>query len=149
MHWLKFRGVAPLAPLLAPALTGVLPVVAPVPVLQRHGALVPVPLHRRRQRTRGYNQSERLAAAVAALTGIPLCDVLQRTSATAPQTHLPPDLRARNVAGAFTVRAGARLPSYVLLIDDVLTTGATLQAAAAAIRQPSDAREVWGVTVAR
>jgi ComF family protein len=89
--------------------------------------LVPVPLHPRRERRRGYNQARKLGARVAAASGIALDEVLVRTRSTAQQVGLDAAARRANVRGAFAVRAGrnVRGGSY-LLIDDVLTTGATL-----------------------
>jgi ComF family protein len=111
-------------------------------------ALVPVPLGRRRLRRRGYNQAEVLAAAVSARTGIPVCaGLLVRTRETRTQTALGPAERWANVAAAFA--AGERpAGTRVALVDDVLTTGATLAACAAALAA-SGARTVGAVTFAR
>ena len=96
--------------------------------------LVPVPLHLQRLAGRGYNQSVWLGAAVSRTSGVPMIvDALKRTRDTRSQGTLSESARARNVAGAFAVRPrhkqrveGAR----ILLIDDVLTTGATVNACA-------------------
>lgn len=110
--------------------------------------LVPVPLGRRRLRTRGYNQAALLAKALAARTGIPAREgLLARTRDTRTQTALGPTERWANVAGAFRAvvpLAGTR----VALVDDVLTTGATLAACAAALAA-SGAAAVGAVTFAR
>jgi ComF family protein len=112
-------------------------------------ALVPVPLGRRRLRERGYNQAEVLAAAVAARTGVPVYPgVLVRTRDTRTQTALGPSQRRANVAGAFGARDRLPAGTRVALVDDVLTTGATLAACAAALA-PSGARAVGAVTFAR
>ena len=102
----------------------------------RPDAIVPVPLHRRRQLERGYNQSERLAAGIGEVLERPVrTDLLTRPRATRSQTALSQLERWRNVADAFSltdpeVVAG----NHVLLVDDVLTTGATAVAAAAPLR---------------
>lgn len=97
-------------------------------------ALVPVPLHRRRRRERGYNQAEELAKALSAASGIPVRDLLYRGRATAAQMSLNALLRGQNTAGAFGVYEGEELPRRILLIDDIYTTGSTVEACAAAIR---------------
>ena len=98
-------------------------------------ALVPVPLHPRKQRQRGYNQSHVIAAAICdAVPGTRLCDCLQRTRFTSSQTLLNREQRLDNMAGAFVLRPGLQVPTArLILVDDVLTTGATLGAARAAL----------------
>jgi ComF family protein len=98
------------------------------------GLLVPVPLHRRRLRTRGYNQAALLAGALARTAGLPVdLGALVRRRDTPSQTHLDAGARARVLDGAFAVRR--RLDDCcVLLVDDVITTGATASACAAALR---------------
>lgn len=111
-------------------------------------ALVPVPLHPRRQRSRGYNQAEVLALAVGQALGLPVWRALRRTRATASQVyHHSAAARARNMAGAFAACepvAGLTL----LLIDDVVTTGSTLAACARAL-QEAGAAQVLGLTFTR
>ena len=97
----------------------------------RPDALVPVPLHARRIRQRGYDQALELARPLA----LPLrADLLQRIRATAAQSELDAGQRQRNLARAFAVADQAALPAHVALVDDVMTTGATLAAAAHALR---------------
>ncbi len=110
-------------------------------------SLIPVPLGARRQRERGYNQSERLAAAVGRLSGVPVrSELLRRTRETRSQTALTPEERQANLAGAFRCD-GARGMAAVL-VDDVFTTGATLVAAAAALAAGGAVR-VEAITFAR
>lgn len=109
----------------------------PADVMAERAALVPVPLAADRERERGYNQSALLACALAPHWGVPVWeDVLTRTRTTGTQTRLTPEERRRNVSGAFAVGAdaGARLRgAHVVLVDDIITTGATLSACAAAL----------------
>ena len=92
--------------------------------------LIPVPLHRRREQQRGYNQSEMLCRGIALQTGRPVSTGnLVRTVNTASQTHMNIDERAANVHGVFTVRQPAKLAGlHILLVDDVITTGSTTSA---------------------
>ena len=97
-------------------------------------AVVPIPLHPSRRRRRGFNQAERLARRVAERLGLPLrADLLRRVRATAPQATLDAEQRATNIDDAFA--AAADPPPALLLVDDVSTTGATLAAAAKALRE--------------
>lgn len=109
----------------------------PDDVTRERTALIPVPLARTRERERGYNQSGLLARAVAAKWEIPVWeDVVVRGRATASQTRLTPEQRRRNVSSAFSVgpRLGARLRgAHIMLVDDVVTTAATLNACATAL----------------
>lgn len=140
---LKFRG----ATLAAQAMAAQIAAGAPRGVLDG-GRLVPVPLHPRRLRRRGFNQAERLAAAIAARTGLPLCDCLERGGPAATQVGRDRSTRLGGVAGTVSVRAGAPLPGKAVLVDDVATTGATLAACAEALRT-GGVREVAAVAYAR
>lgn len=101
---------------------------------ERPAALIPVPLHPMRLRTRGYDQALELARPLARALQIPLLDdALQRRRETAPQSELDAIARRRNLRGAFALRTGAVVPAHVALVDDVMTTGATLHAAARAL----------------
>lgn len=113
--------------------------------LPRPDALVPLPLHRARLRQRGYDQALELARPLAKALALPLrSDLLHRRKATAAQSRLDADARKRNLRGAFAVNLQVSLPAHVALIDDVMTTGATLHAAAAALRKAGVARvEAW------
>ncbi len=113
--------------------------------------LVPVPVHAGRRRERGYDQAELIAAAAADALGRPWVPGLERRRATAPQFRLDRRHRAANVDDAFGLRtaAGAAIRGrWVLLVDDVVTTGATLCAAARALLD-AGALAVSAVTVAR
>ncbi len=101
---------------------------------QRFDTVIPVPLHRERLIARGYDQAGWLARAVARRLGLPcLLDRLERTRATLPQAGLGKNERHDNAAGAFAARRPLPVRTRVLLVDDVVTTGATIQAAAAAL----------------
>jgi ComF family protein len=125
VHQLKYRGWRALAEPMAQRMAGL---TLPADVSAEARAVVPVPTTRRRRRERGYNQAELLAAAFARLTGRQLLLALERTSAASSQTNLQPVERGANVTGAFrsvASAAGGLRGAHVLLVDDVLTTGAT------------------------
>ena len=105
------------------------------PILKNGDLLIPVPLHRTRKRERGYNQSLLLAEAISHSTEILLLDdLLLRTRATRPQTDLSSEDRRENVKGAFRVKGGERIRGKrVVLVDDVFTTGSTLEAGTEAL----------------
>lgn len=108
-------------------------------------AVVPVPLHRSRRRQRGFNQASDLARHL----GVPVQDALKRVRRTATQTELPETRRQTNVRGAFRLRRFADVGGLVLvLVDDVSTTGATLEACARVLVE-AGAREVRAVTAAK
>lgn len=112
-------------------------------------ALVPVPMHPVRKRSRGYNQSERLAQVLARELGLPLpANLLVRSRSTQPQVGLSGQSRQTNLHGAFVVPRPTEVSDKtLLLIDDVTTTGATLNECAAALRA-SGARAVYALTLA-
>ncbi len=113
--------------------------------LPKPDALLPVPLHRARLRSRGYDQALELARPLGRALGIAVIDgVLQRRRATTPQSRLDARQRRRNLRGAFTLAECIPLPPHVVLVDDVMTTGATLHAAAAVLRRAGVARiDAW------
>ena len=97
----------------------------------RPDALLPVPLHRGRLRRRGFDQALELARPLARAMELPLLDgVLKRSKSTRAQSQLDADARKRNLRDAFHVGARESLPAHIVLVDDVMTTGATLHAAA-------------------
>jgi ComF family protein len=129
VHGLKYQGFSRLArelgPVLARQVQG---------WLQETDVLVPVPLHPRRERARGFNQSELLARAVGDALGLAVWSGLVRVRYTRSQTGLGPRERTENVRGAFQLRD--RVPEGRLwLVDDVLTTGATMLACAQVLRR--------------
>ena len=113
--------------------------------LPRPDALLPVPLHRARLRRRGYDQALELARPLARALALPLLDdALVRRHATAAQSDLDAAARRRNLRNAFAVDARVALPAHVALVDDVMTTGATVHAAATALRRAGVARvDAW------
>ena len=108
-------------------------------------ALVPVPLHPARLGRRGYNQALELARPLGRAFAIPvLPELLRRTRATAAQTELGAEERRANVRGAFALGAGSAVPAHVALVDDTMTTGATLTECARALQRAGCARiDVW------
>lgn len=110
--------------------------------------LIPVPLHRRRLKSRGHNQARLLAHHLGKLTGLPVQDQLTRIRPTVSQTTLDKPHRAANVAGAFAWRGESLSGQTAVIIDDVTTTGATLSACATALK-PAHPASVWGLTVAK
>ena len=117
------------------------------------GPLVPVPAHTRRRQRHGFNQAAVLARAIGRVTGQPVAEVLRRDGGSRRQVGLERDARLANAPGAVSMRARAarRRPSiepFVVLVDDVYTTGATLDACARALRG-AGAREVVALTFAR
>jgi ComF family protein len=112
---------------------------------ERPDALVPVPLHAARLRRRGYDQAVELSKALARRLDIPLLTgALSRTRDTAPQSELDAPARRRNLRNAFAAAHATALPGHIVLVDDVMTTGATLHAAARILRKAGVARvDAW------
>ncbi len=119
------------------------------------GALVPVPIHPVRRRQRGFNQAEELADRLSNLTGIPVMrDLLIRTKKTAPQKQLSPAERLKNLKSAFALnprfysekRKISHIPDSVILVDDIFTTGSTVEACARALKA-AGVKYVWFVTI--
>lgn len=120
------------------------------PCLHQAEILLPAPLHHRRQRARGFNQSKLLAKHLSQMIHLPLeSRALERTRNTASQTGLSPRQRRLNVSGAFRVRKPASIRGRnCLLIDDVFTTGATLNEMARVLSE-AGANKVLALTLAR
>lgn len=91
---------------------------------------MPVPIHRNKRIKRGYNQAEVMAQAISRQTGIPVVPLVERTVDTLPQKELTPEKRAKNLKNAFKVRKNGVKFKRILIIDDIYTTGATVDAMA-------------------
>ncbi len=144
IHGLKYRGLRALAPELGALLAQYLES-HPLPV----ELIVPVPMHRRRLRSRGYNQATLLARDLGKQSGLPVDDGLLVRNVDAPPQVVATDREQRrsNVSGSFHCVGGVQ-GLAVLLVDDVATTGSTLSACAAALKD-AGAAQVWGLTLAR
>ncbi len=136
---LKYRGDRALVPVLGACLTRA------ARALERPEAVTFVPLDRRRRRARGFNQAELLAREVGAALDLPVVPTLRKVRPTRPQAALRRAARLTNLTGAF--EAEARGYRHLWLVDDVRTTGATLSACAAALKE-SGARRVDALALA-
>jgi ComF family protein len=145
VHALKYEGQTSLARPLAALM---------VSATSKHGlypvdGIVPVPLHPRRLRERGYNQATLIARELARTLSLPILeDALVRSRATKTQTQLSAAERRVNVVDAFTAEAAGLAGRSLLLVDDVCTTGSTLQACADALRG-AGASSVYALTLTR
>ncbi|CAN5299210.1 phosphoribosyltransferase family protein [soil metagenome] len=136
---LKYGGASRLAPILAWAAT---PALGNLLAITGRAVLVPVPLHRERQRARGYNQSELIARRL----GTPMALALERVRPTTKQHRLNRAARLANLRGAF--RASGVVPLTAILVDDIITTTATLEACASVLRH-AGCSAVYGFALAR
>jgi ComF family protein len=145
VYQLKYRNLRALAPVLAGLLQNYM-ITYPVP----GDLLVPVPLHKKRIRERGYNQSGLVAKELSKLSGMPVDDKsLVRAVYSSPQARTTNvDERRTNVSGAFRCYDNKLSGTKVILIDDVSTSGATLNACAAALKE-AGVESVWGLTLAK
>jgi ComF family protein len=139
LHALKYDGRRSVAKPLAAMMR-----IAGADVLDGADAVVPVPLHVIRQYSRGFNQAAELAGHLE----LPVVHALRRARATVTQTDLPETQRHANVHGAFTLRTRILAGSVLVVVDDVSTTGATLDACAKVLLD-AGAKEVRGLTAAR
>jgi ComF family protein len=145
IHQLKYRNLRALAEPLVNLLNNYL-IINPIP----GEILMAVPLHQKRLRERGYNQSSLLAQGLGKFTNLPVinnCLIRERQAVPQAKTQTVVERRS-NVADAFTCRDNRPANKKVLLIDDVATSGATLNACAVALKA-AGATSVWGLTVAR
>lgn len=109
--------------------------------------IIPVPLHPSKKRKRGFNQAEILAGILAEATGIPIqTDVLFRIKKSRPQKMLDPQERRENLKGAFAVSKRWKPCRNVLLIDDIYTTGSTIERCAGMLKK-AGAENVWFLTI--
>lgn len=151
VHALKFSGVRDLSNSLGDLLAK--------NILQTMGTdldnfvLVPLPLHKKRENERGFNQSELLAKRVSSLLSVPMVNILIRNKSTTPQASLDSkmvNLRKENIADAFSVNPefAAIIPQKIIIIDDVATSGSTISEATKILNQQG-VKEIWGAVVCR
>jgi ComF family protein len=141
IHAFKYGGNLAIASALGNALASAV-------VAESADIIVPMPLSSARLRSRGFNQANEIARSVGRLTGIPVAaDICRKTLDTQPQAALPWKERARNVRGAFVCDVDLS-GMTVAVVDDVMTTGATLNEIARVLRR-AGAAKVWGWVVAR
>jgi len=144
VHFIKYRGktaaVSTLTEIMASRL-----LCNPI----RADGIIPVPLHPSRFRERGYNQAALLAEGLSKCLGIPLLEgALERIRYTRPQVGLSAQERKENVRGAFRANPYKVAGKDLIVVDDVCTTGATLEECGFALKE-AGARRVWGLTLAR
>ena len=142
---LKYSGASRLAPILARA---AVPALRTLLTVTGTATLVAVPLHVERRRSRGYNQAELLARELAQLTGTPFVDSLARARPTTRQHRLDRAARLHNLRGAFVMRPGVVAPKAAILVDDIITTTATLEACASVLKA-AGCGAAYGFAVAR
>ena len=142
IHLFKYRGVQTLASPLGHLLWRALP------LDQSFDVIVPMPLHWRKRWQRGFNQSELLARQIGRRTQLPVRKFLRRIRFTSAQAGLTNAKRRKNVSGAFRAKKNAATGQRVLLVDDVMTTGATAAAGARALKL-AGAKHVTLLTLAR
>ena len=143
VHNLKYKDIRALAPVLGEIMAD-----RGRPERLEPDLIVPVPSHPRRMRERGYNQAELLARHIAIAVGIPIsATAVARIVDTPRQVDLPASQRVRDIRGTFEASSEV-LDQSILLIDDVMTTGSTLQECARALRAAGAAR-VDALTLAR
>ncbi|MBI2031626.1 MAG: ComF family protein [Candidatus Levybacteria bacterium] len=118
--------------------------------LKGKSVLVPIPLHVSKMRIRGYNQSEILAKGLEGKLNLKKYDFLKRIKKTVSQAGLSQKERRKNISGAFAVFSDISLDRYpnIFLVDDIFTTGSTLNEAAKVLKR-AGVKSVWGLTLAR
>ena len=114
----------------------------------RADALIPVPLHKGKLRVRGYNQAEVLAKELSVLTGIPMFpDLIERVEKTAPMKDLSAAERQNNLKRAFKIRRNDVKLSTIIIIDDIYTTGSTIDAVSREFKK-AGAQRIYFLTLA-
>lgn len=142
---LKYGGAGRLA---APLAQAAIPSLHQLLAISGRAPLVPVPVHPARLRQRGYNQAALLATLLGQEAKLPVADLLVRRRATTRQHGLNRAARLHNLRGAFQVPDGITAPATAIVVDDILTTSATLEACALALRS-AGASQVFGFAIAR
>ena len=142
---LKYSGASRLAPVLARAS---LPALETLVAVSGAAVLVPVPVHVERRRVRGYNQAELIARELSKHSRLPTSLLLRRVRPTTKQHRLDRAARLANLRGAFEVADGVPVPPTVVLVDDIITTTATLEVCASVLRA-AGTESVYGFAVAR
>lgn len=143
IHIFKYSGAKQIGGLLLPLFQNL--------ELPPNSILIPVPLHWRRKNMRGYNQSEILARELARKFNVPIQNILKRHRYTKPQAELKAEERRTNVAAAFSLSSPAVRPdpnAIYLLVDDVFTTGSTINECCRALKRHG-AKIVWGLVIAK
>ena len=114
--------------------------------IDKPDAILPVPLNKARLRTRGFNQTVELYRELNNHFPIPLVKGVRRVKNTSHQTQVKGDERAQNLQGAFAIESGAKLPQHVVILDDVITTGATTNTLAQLLKESGVEKvSVWAV----
>lgn len=117
--------------------------------IDKNFVIVPVPIHIKKKRRRGFNQSEEIAKIISSSTTIPLSTTLIKTKETKPQMELSRAERIENIKDCFRIKDKNEIKNKtILLIDDVYTTGTTMDQCAKTLKE-NGAREVWGLTITR
>ena len=142
---LKYTGATRLAPVLARAS---LPALQTLVAVAGSAVLVPVPVHIERRRVRGYNQAELIARELAKGSRLAASPLLRRVRPTTKQHQLDRSSRLANLRGAFAVTDGLPVPPIAILVDDIITTTATLEVCASVLGA-AGVEEVFGFAVAR
>lgn len=114
----------------------------------KNWTIIPVPLHKKRQNFRGFNQSASLGQILSKKIGLDYCEALKRTRFTKQQVGLKGQQRKKNVFNAFSLTSNYHLASNILLIDDVWTTGSTLKECCYTLKR-AGAKKIWAITLAR
>jgi len=147
IHELKYRRITALAPLLSDIIISYMEhyrIKIPAEAL-----IIPIPLHPRKERVRGFNQAELIARIISNHFSLTLnTNILIRHTANSPQALLSATLRHKNVHNIFSTQKDVHLRGKtIILVDDIKTTGATLEQASRALKK-AGAKNIWAITVA-